>query len=70
MKKLRGIFIWCNWHDYSNLNFNHAIIIRSIFQKTKCYIFRQAGVVAKSNPKNELQEVYNKIGAIIKTLED
>jgi len=34
------------------------------------YFQAGAGVVAKSNPKNELQEVYNKIGAIIKTLED
>jgi anthranilate synthase component 1 len=55
----------------SNLNFNHAIIIRSILSKNQMLYFQAgAGVVAKSNPKNELQEVYNKIGAIIKTLED
>jgi anthranilate synthase component 1 len=55
----------------SNLNFNHAIIIRSILSKNQMLYFQAgAGVVAKSKPKNELQEVYNKIGAIIKTLED
>jgi anthranilate synthase component 1 len=28
-----------------------------------------AGVVAKSNPQNELQEVFNKLGALTKAIE-
>jgi anthranilate synthase component 1 len=51
-------------------NFNHAIIIRSFLSKNHELIFQAgAGVVSKSNPENELQEIYNKLGALNKALE-
>ena len=50
-------------------NFNHAIIIRSFLSKNHELIFQAgAGIVSKSNPKNELQEVYNKLGALTKAI--
>ena len=46
-------------------NFNHAIMIRSFLSKDNRLKFQAgAGVVAQSKPENELQEVYNKIGAL------
>ena len=51
-------------------NFNHAIIIRSFLSKNHELIFQAgAGIVSKSNPKNELQEINNKLGAVNKALE-
>lgn len=46
-------------------NFNHAIMIRSFLSKDNQLTYRAgAGVVAQSNPESELQEVYNKVGAL------
>ena len=51
-------------------NFNHAIIIRSFLSKNQALYFQAgAGVVSKSVPENELNEVYNKVGALIKSIE-
>ena len=51
-------------------NFNHAIIIRSFVSKNHTLHYQAgAGIVSESNPKNELQEVYNKLGALNKALE-
>ena len=51
-------------------DFNHAIVIRSFLSKNqKLFLQAGAGVVSKSDPKNELQEIYNKIGALLKALE-
>ncbi len=51
-------------------NFNHAIIIRSFLSKNHRLFYQAgAGIVAKSNAKNELQEVYNKLKALHKALE-
>ena len=51
-------------------NFNHAIIIRSFLSKNQALYFQAgAGVVSKSVPQNELNEVYNKVGALIKSIE-
>ena len=51
-------------------NFNHAIIIRSFLSKNhRLYYQAGAGIVAKSDPQSELQEVYNKLGALKKALE-
>ncbi len=51
-------------------NFNHAIIIRSFLSKNhKLYYQAGAGIVAASDEDNELQEVYNKLGALNKALE-
>ena len=53
-----------------NGNFNHAIIIRSFLSKNHNLHYQAgAGIVAGSHPENELQEVYNKLGALTKALE-
>ena len=50
-------------------NFNHAIIIRSFLSKNQQLHYQAgAGIVAKSVPESELQEVYNKLGALDKAL--
>ena len=50
-------------------NFNHCIIIRSFMSKNqKLHYQAGAGIVSKSVPENELQEVYNKLGALDKAL--
>lgn len=46
-------------------NFNHAIMIRSFKSQNNQLKFQAgAGVVSQSVPENELQEVFNKIGAL------
>ena len=55
--------------DFSG-NFNHAIIIRSFVSKNHTLHYQAgAGVVSESKEENELQEVYNKLGALTKALE-
>ncbi|MDO5980015.1 anthranilate synthase component I family protein [Flavivirga spongiicola] len=50
-------------------NFNHAIMIRTFLSKNhKLHWQAGAGLVSKSNPENELQEVYNKLGALTKAI--
>jgi len=52
-----------------NGNFNHAIIIRSFLSKNhRLYYQAGAGIVSKSSPENENQEVYNKLGALKKAI--
>jgi anthranilate synthase component 1 len=54
-----------------NGDFNHAIMIRSFFSKNNTLYYQAgAGVVAKSNPESELQEVNNKLAALRKALKD
>ena len=51
-------------------NFNHAIMIRTFLSKNHLLHWQAgAGLVSKSNPENELQEVYNKLGALNKAIE-
>lgn len=51
-------------------NFNHAIMIRTFLSKNHhLYWQAGAGLVSKSKPENELQEVYNKLGALTKAIE-
>jgi anthranilate synthase component 1 len=46
-------------------NINHAIIIRSLLAKNKVLTYQAgAGIVAKSNPSSELNEIDNKINAV------
>ncbi|SFD16950.1 anthranilate synthase component I family protein [Algibacter pectinivorans] len=50
-------------------NFNHAIMIRTFLSKDyKLNWQAGAGLVSKSNQENELQEVYNKLGALKKAI--
>lgn len=51
-------------------SFNHAIIIRSFLSKNHHLYFQAgAGIVSESQPENELQEVYNKLGALNMAME-
>jgi len=53
-----------------NGNYNHAIMIRTFMSKNhKLHWQAGAGLVSKSNPEHELQEVYNKLGALTKAIE-
>ncbi len=50
-------------------NFNHAIMIRTFLSKNhQLYYQAGAGLVAASDPEDELQETYNKLGALTKAL--
>ncbi|NBS19706.1 MAG: anthranilate synthase component I family protein [Flavobacteriia bacterium] len=50
-------------------NFNHCIVIRSFMSKNQQLHYQAgAGIVSKSVPENELQEIYNKLGALDKAL--
>lgn len=51
-------------------NYNHAIMIRTFLSKNHNLHWQAgAGLVSKSNPENELQEVFNKLGALTKAIE-
>ena len=51
-------------------NFNHAIMIRTFLSKNHHLHWQAgAGLVEASNSDSELQEVYNKLGALTKALE-
>lgn len=48
---------------------NHAIMIRTFLSKNNTLTYQAgAGIVAASNPDNELQEVNNKLGALKKAI--
>ena len=51
-------------------NFNHAITIRTFLSRNhKLYFQAGAGIVSESKEESELQEVYNKLGALKKALQ-
>lgn len=51
-------------------NFNHAIMIRTFLSKNHELQYQAgAGIVAASDAASELQETYNKLGALTKALE-
>ena len=53
-----------------NGNYNHAIMMRTFMSKNhKLHWQAGAGLVSKSDPENELQEVYNKLDALTKAIE-
>ncbi len=48
---------------------NHAIMIRTFLSRNNTLVYQAgAGIVAASNPQNELQEVNNKLGALKKAI--
>ncbi len=50
-------------------NYNHAIMIRTFLSKNQELHWQAgAGIVSKSIAENELQEVYNKLGALTKAI--
>ncbi|MEM5540218.1 anthranilate synthase component I family protein [Olleya sp. AS48] len=51
-------------------NYNHAIMIRTFMSKNHHLHWQAgAGLVSRSNPESELQEVYNKLGALTNAIE-
>lgn len=51
-------------------NYNHAIMIRTFLSKDhRLHWQAGAGIVSKSKPEDELQEVYNKLGALTKAID-
>lgn len=51
-------------------NFNHAIMIRTFLSRGNQLFFQAgAGIVSKSDPKSEVQEVYNKLAALQSAME-
>ena len=53
-----------------NGNYNHAIMIRTFLSKNHQLHWQAgAGLVSKSDPELELQEVYNKLGALTSAIE-
>ncbi|QIJ88134.1 MULTISPECIES: anthranilate synthase component I family protein [Mesoflavibacter] len=51
-------------------NYNHAIMIRTFLSKNHQLHWQAgAGLVSKSDPENELQEVFNKLGALTKAID-
>ena len=51
-------------------NFNHAIMIRTFLSKNhKLHWQAGVGLVSKSDSEDELQEVFNKLGALTKAIE-
>ena len=49
--------------------FNHAIFIRSFVSRNNILTYQAGcGIVAKSNPESELQEVNNKLSALRKAI--
>lgn len=49
---------------------NHAIMIRTLLSKNNTMVYQAgAGIVAASNPENELQETKNKLGALKQAIE-
>lgn len=65
----RGYYGGCVGYLGFNGNFNQAIMIRSFLSKNNhLYYQAGAGVVSRSVPENELQEVNNKLMALKKAL--
>lgn len=53
-----------------NGNFNHAIMIRTFLSRANQLFFQAgAGIVSKSDPDSEVQEVYNKLAALQSAME-
>lgn len=61
----RGAYGGCIGYIGLNGDLNQAITIRSFLSKENTLYYQAgAGIVSKSNPKSELQEVNNKLGAL------
>lgn len=69
-KHNRGIYGGCIGHIGFEGNINQAITIRSfVSQNNTLYFQAGAGIVSKSDPEKELQEVNNKLGALNRAIE-
>jgi len=69
-KTSRGFYAGCIGFMDFNGDFNQAIMIRTFLsQNNTLYYQAGAGIVAKSNPESELQEVHNKLMALRAAIE-
>lgn len=69
-KHTRGAYGGCIGYIGLNGDLNQAITIRSFLSKENTLYYQAgAGIVSKSNPQSELQEVNNKLGALKKAIE-
>ncbi|MDO5570456.1 MAG: anthranilate synthase component I family protein [Bacteroidales bacterium] len=65
----RGFYGGCIGYIGFDGDVNQAITIRSFLSKENTLFFQAGGgIVAKSDPENELQEVHNKLGALRKAI--
>ncbi len=66
----RGFYGGCIGFLGLDGSFNHAIMIRSFLARGNILYYQAgAGVVSRSVPENELQEVHNKLGALRQALQ-
>lgn len=66
----RGIYGGCIGIIHFNGNINQAITIRTFVSRNNTLYYQAgAGIVVKSNPEKELQEVNNKLGALKKAIQ-
>ena len=66
----RGFYGGCVGYLGFDGTFNQAIMIRSCLSKKNVLYYQAgAGIVSKSNPESELQEVHNKLGAMRNALQ-
>ncbi|WP_234737136.1 anthranilate synthase component I family protein [Tellurirhabdus bombi] len=69
-KTSRGFYAGCIGFMDFNGDFNQAIMIRTFLSRNNTLYYQAgAGVVAKSNPESELQEVSNKLMALRTAIE-
>lgn len=65
----RGFYAGCIGHVGINGDFNHAIMIRSFLSQENTLRYQAgAGIVSRSIPESELQEVNNKLNALKQAL--
>ncbi|MEO0899561.1 MAG: anthranilate synthase component I family protein [Bacteroidota bacterium] len=65
----RGFYGGCIGFLNAKGRFNHAIMIRSFLSKGNVLYYQAgAGIVSRSVPESELQEVHNKLGALRKAI--
>lgn len=66
----RGFYGGCIGWLNGEGRFNHAIMIRSFLARGNTLFYQAgAGIVSRSVPENELQEVHNKLGALRKAID-
>jgi len=66
----RGVYGGCIGYIGFDGSLNQAITIRTFLSHSdKLYFQAGAGIVAASKPENELQEVNNKLGALVKAID-
>ena len=66
----RGAYGGCIGFIGLNGNLNQAIVIRTFISRNgTLWLQAGSGIVAKSDPDRELQEVDNKLGALVRAIE-